>query len=113
MCVDLESEDFTYQKWGGTQRCKPGDWLVNNAGDTYTIDAEVFAKTYRELSPGVYEKVGDVWAEQALAAGVIPTKEGSTEYAAGDYLVFNDPEGRDGYAMSGETFDSLYEPAEG
>lgn len=107
--VDLEIEGFTYEKWGRTQRCKPGDWLVNNADDTYTIDAETFAKTYREVSPGVYEKDAPVWAERAEVAGVISTKEGSTVYEAGDMLVFNDADRRDGYAMSAETFESLYE----
>ena len=34
--------------------------------------------------------------------------EGETHYAAGDMIVFNDPEGQDGYAMSSETFSKLY-----
>jgi hypothetical protein len=37
--LDLNMDGFTYLKWGGTQRCKRGDWLVNNQGDVYTIDA--------------------------------------------------------------------------
>ena len=32
--LDLDTAGFTYQKWGGTQTCKPGDWIVNNDGDT-------------------------------------------------------------------------------
>ena len=110
--LDLETDGFTYQKWGGTQRCKPGDWLVDNRGDVYTIDADTFARTYEELSPGVYEKVAPVWARQATEGGAIATKEGSTRYEPGDYLVFNDPERQDGYAMSEEKFGSLYELAD-
>lgn len=106
--LDLETEGFTYQKWGALQRCKRGDWLVDNQGDVYTVDRETFAVTYRSVSQGVYEKVAPVWAKQAAAAGAIPTREGSTRYAAGDYLVFNDAEGRDGYAMSAERFSALY-----
>lgn len=108
--LDLNTEGFTYQKWGGTQRCKRGDWLVNNQGDIYTIDAHVFDRTYKEVKPGIYKKVVPVWAERAVASGTITTKEGSTEYGAGDYLVFNDEEGRDGYAVSEDTFHSLYDP---
>lgn len=108
--LDLDTDGFTYQKWGGTQRCKRGDWLVSNRGDVYTIDAETFDRTYRQVSPGVYEKDAPVWAEQAAESGTIKTKEGSTAYKAGDYLVFNGPAGEDGYAMSRETFHSLYEP---
>ena len=108
--LDLDTQGFSYQKWGGPQRCKRGDWIVDNAGDVYTIDADVFAKTYRSVGPGTYEKVGTVWAERASVAGAIPTKEGATTYAAGDMLVYNDAAGRDGYAMTRERFDSLYEP---
>jgi Tfp pilus assembly protein PilP len=110
--LDLETDGFTYQKWGGTQRCKAGDWLVNNHGDVYTVDHEVFERTYRMVSAGVYEKNAPVWAEQAEKSGTVKTKEGSTDYKAGDYLVFNDSQGKDGYAMTSETFQSLYEPCE-
>ncbi len=110
--LDLDTEGFVYRKWGGLQRCKRGDWLVNNQGDVYTIDGETFERTYRLVSPGVYAKDASVWAEQAEKSGTIQTKEGSTDYSAGDFLVFNDPNGQDGYAMTGETFHSLYEPCE-
>jgi len=111
--LDLDTDGFTYQKWGGTQRCKAGDWIVtNNAGDTYTIDADTFAKTYRMKSTGIYKKDTSVWAKRAETAGVVPTKEGSTAYQAGYMLVYNDAEGKDGYAMSMEEFESLYEPAD-
>ena len=52
--VNLDVRDFVYHKWGGLQRCKPGDWLVDNGGDVYTIDSKVFAATYRQLGPRVY-----------------------------------------------------------
>jgi hypothetical protein len=110
--LDLDTEGFTYRKWGGAQRCKRGDWLVNNQGDVYTVDGETFDRTYRMVSPGVYEKDAPVWAERAETSGAIETKEGSTSYKAGDYRVFNDPDGKDGYAMTSATFDSLYEPCE-
>ncbi|HZD49085.1 MAG TPA: hypothetical protein VE178_10095 [Silvibacterium sp.] len=50
------------------------------------------------------------WAEQAKEKGVIQTKEGSTAYVAGDYLVYNDPTGKDGYAVKSTSFHSMYEP---
>ena len=71
----------------------------------------VFARTYGMISPGLYEKTTSVWARVAESPGTITTKEGETRYAAGDMIVFNDPEGRDGYAMRVETFAELYEPA--
>ena len=108
--LDLDTDGFTYRKWGGTQRCKPKDWLVNNNGDVYTIDADVFHSTYSEVRSGIYRKVVPVWAEVADSPGTIATKEGSTDYHPGDYLVFNDEEGRDGYAVSAEKFWELYDP---
>ena len=107
--LDLNTTGFTYLKWGGTQRCKRGDWLVNNQGDVYTIDTETFERTYQAVSPGLYEKVAPVWAEVAAEAGTILTKEGATAYLAGDYLVFNAPDRKDGYAIKAETFHQLYE----
>ena len=107
--LDLDTEGFVYQKWGGLQRCKRGDWLLNNQGDVYTVDQETFERTYRMVSPGVYEKEAPVWAQEADQPGTIRTIEGSTDYKAGDYLVSNDRQGVDSYAISRETFHSLYE----
>ena len=110
--LDLETDGFTYEKWGGTQRCRARDWLVDNQGDVYTIDAEVFAKTYEQVSHGVYKKTAPVWARQSTEPGTIGTKEGSTDYDAGDFLVYNDPEEKDGWAIEADKFRSLYELAD-
>src|SRR5438067_576884 len=99
--LNLDSKGFKYHKWGGEQACKPGDWIVNNDGDIYTVDRDTFARTYRAESEGRYRKTGPIWAEVASQAGAIKTKEGLTRYNAGDYLVFNDEDGKDGYAVSG------------
>ena len=111
----LTCEGFTYQKWGSEQRCKPDDWIVLNNGDTYTVDNESFQTTYRSIGPGCYIKVARIWAEQAIEAGRIRTKEGTTEYAAGDYIVFNGQDATDGYAISKEKFEEMYQliPQEG
>jgi hypothetical protein len=109
--LDLDTRGFTYRKWGATQRCKRGDWIVDNGGDVYTVDAQVFRRTYRARGKGTYVKVGAVWARQADRDGVITTLEGKTRYAAGAYLVFQDRRGRGGYAVEAKTFRRLYRPA--
>jgi hypothetical protein len=109
--LDLDTPGFTYQKWGSTQTCKRNDWLVTNDGDTYTVDRETFARTYKSTGPGMYVKHTPVWAEEAPKAGEIRTKEGSTHYEAGDYLVYNEPDGGDGYAVSKQAFERMYEPS--
>jgi len=110
--LDLDTDGFTYRKWGGTQTCKRGDWLVNNDGDTYTVDGETFARTYRATGPGTYVKTTPVWAEVAGEAGEVRTKEGATHYEIGDYLVYNEPDGGDAYAIARETFERMYAPAD-
>src|SRR3954447_3974410 len=110
--LDLATDGFTYRKWGGTQTCKRGDWLVNNDGDTYSVDSETFARTYRATGPGTYVKTTPVWAEVAAAAGEVRTKEGATHYEPGDYLVYNEPDGGDAYAVARESFERMYEPAD-
>jgi len=106
---NLDIPEFTYNKWGAEQRCKRGDWLVDNDGDVYSVDREVFARTYRLRSPGVYVKSSRVWGEVAGQDGSIATKEGRSHYEKGDYLVYNNEDRSDGYAMSASKFASLYE----
>jgi predicted acylesterase/phospholipase RssA len=108
----LDTEGFSFRKWDAEQRCKAGDWIVDNGGDVYTVDADTFAATYQATEPGIYVKVGRVWAEPALAAGSVQTKGGYTHYEAGDYLVSNNEDGSDAYAIGATKFEKLYEPDE-
>lgn len=107
--LSLDTDGFAYRKWGDEQRCKPGDWLVDNQGDVYTVDAEVFARTYREQRRGAYIKTTPVWAELAAQDGHVATKEGRTHYRAGDYLVSNNEDGSDAYAIGAAKFEAMYE----
>lgn len=107
--LDLDTDGFTYRKWGGVQSAAARDWLVDNDGDIYTVERETFERTYRRLAPGVFVKDKPVWARQAKEKGSIETREGTTDYEAGDMIVFNDPDEHDGYAMTAAKFGSLYE----
>ena len=107
--LDLKTEGFTYQKWGAEQKCKQGDWLVDNDGDIYTVDSQVFEKTYRQISAGTYVKTTPIWAERAKESGYVKTKEGQSSYEKGDYLVYNNEDGSDAYCMSASKFKSMYE----
>ena len=108
----FDSDGFDYTQWGARQHCKAGDWIVQNGADTYTVDAATFARTYEHVSGAEFRKVGAVWAEAQAQPGTIRTQEGSTEYQAGDYVVFNDRAQRDGYAVERAKFESLYEPVQ-
>lgn len=105
----FDTEGFTYRRWGSEQHCKGGDWIVDDDGEVHTVDADTFAATYSAVSPGRYEKRATVWAERASEAGRIETKEGSTRYEAGDFVVSNDAEGRDSWAIASARFEATYE----
>lgn len=105
----LDTDGFGYRKWGAEQQCKRGDWLVDNGGDVYTVDADVFARTYRKVAPGHYVKTTPVWAEVATEAGSVPTKEGRSHYQPGDYLVYNNEDGTDAYCVIAEKFEAMYQ----
>ncbi|MGD9252034.1 MAG: hypothetical protein PVG19_12445 [Desulfobacterales bacterium] len=105
----LDTEGFTYRKWGALQRCRRGDWLVDINGDIHSVDREVFAATYRQVRPGHFIKTTPIWAEVAAVPGFISTKEGASHYDAGDYLVANNENGTDAYCISAAKFESMYE----
>jgi hypothetical protein len=107
--LKLETQGFTYHKWGDDQRCKQGDWLVDNDGDIYTIDQDVFADTYEQTEPGRYVKTKPIWAEKTTEPGVVETKEGRSNFRAGDYLASNNEDGSDAWAISAAKFESMYE----
>jgi len=107
--LGLDTPGFTYRKWGAEQKCKAGDWLLDNNGDVYTVDAGVFSKTYRSVGQGIYVKTTPIWAEKATQPGSVATKEGRSHYNAGDYLVSNNEDGTDGYCISAAKFESMYE----
>ena len=110
--LDLEGAGFRYRKWGGEQQYKAGDWVVDNDGEVYTVDAESFARTYRRVGPGHYVKTAPVWAERAVADGFVATKEGRSAYRIGDYLVSNQPDGGDAYCVAADRFEAMYESDE-
>jgi len=108
LCLALDTKGFFYEKWGATQHCKAGDWIVERDGQLYTVDAEVFRRTYVNVGPGRYKKVTPVWAEVASERGVVRTKEGSTVVEPGDFIVSNDEAGQDTWAMNAAEFRQLY-----
>ena len=51
-----------------------------------------------------------MWDEVATAAGTVASWEGASAYGPGDYLVYNNPDGSDVYAVAKTTFEKMYEP---
>ena len=99
---------LSYEKWGGPQSAKIGDWLLSKAGETYTCEAVVFASTYRPLAcrEGWFYKRAEIDAEVALVSGTIKTIEGESSYEAGDFIITNP--GGDQYCIGQAEFGELY-----
>lgn len=110
--IDLDTDGFTYRKWGGEQVVRPSDWLVDNGREVYPVDAGTFAETYAPIAPGQYRKTARVWARQAEAEGRVASTSGWTRYAAGDMVVFASAAQNDGWAVPCEDFLALYRPDE-
>lgn len=109
--VDLDvTGDLTYNKWGGEQTAKVGDYLINNNGEAYTCDGQVFADTYEEVGDDEYVKTATIEATEATEAGSISTLEGESAYEAGDFLVTNP--GGDRYCITRDKFLAMYEEVE-
>ena len=107
--LDLDTPGFSFEKWGHTQFCQAGDWLVNSDDDCYTVAGDTFAKTYKKQSPGRFLKHAHVHAERASSNGQVKTQEGLTDYKVGDYIVVNTADPTDTYAVTADKFHQLYE----
>ena len=49
-----------------------------------------------------------MWCEVASEAGSVKTQEGTTAYEKGDYLVSNEADGGDAYAVAKDKFEAMY-----
>lgn len=108
--IKLHDISVTYEKWGGTQVGKLGDWLIESGDECYTCDADVFAETYAAAErDGYYYKTGTIDAEVQTTSGVIVTLEGESEYSVGDFIATNP--GGDQYVISKEVFEATYTEA--
>ena len=108
MPINLPNVEVNYEKWGGAQQANQGDWLVNRGDEFYTVEQSSFNDTYRCIEGNTYLKIAPVWAEIAKENGKIKTKEGESHFSAGDYLVYNDQNKKDGYAIKNTLFNDLY-----
>jgi hypothetical protein len=106
--MNLETDCFVRR--GSSLLLAIGDWLVYDGNSTYMVDAELFAEKYRLIGyAGRYAKIATVWVEVADRYGQMMTKDGVCEYAPGDRLVFHDPGEEEGFCMSPEEFERIYE----
>ena len=108
-------DSFTYRKGGGVRLAfAVHEPISGGCRLTYTINREVFERTYSMVycvSPSLVRITPSDSARACPNRRHLFVQAGAD--AAGDMIVFNDPEGRDGYAMSAETFSKLYDLGHG
>jgi len=98
--LNLNLDAFIHQKWGRIQGAKHGNWRVERDGQVHIVAEKSFEQTYKKIGPATYTKNGSTWAAPAAEAGIIVTQEGETHFRHGDYIVWNDAAGSDGYAVT-------------
>lgn len=64
-----------------------GDWLLTDGRREWTVDADVFARSYERLADGTFRKSTTVQAVQLDEAVDVPTLEGVSAAVAGDWLL--------------------------
>lgn len=97
-------------KHGSLLSAQPGDWLLKEGGQEWTVARNIFEKTYTACGEGEYVKSAPIRAVKLDAPAVISTLEGESEAKEGDYLASN-PEG-DIWPIPAEEFERVYRPVE-
>lgn len=95
---------------GSNLTAQPGDWLLCDGNDNWTVAADVFRATYRNLGGDQYAKFTIVRARQLSSRTTINTLEGPSLAEPGDWLVGNP--GGDAWPVPRADFGRRYEKVE-
>ncbi|WP_157558894.1 hypothetical protein [Nocardioides sp. Soil774] len=105
-------EQVTWKTASGSNlTAEAGDWLVSDGESSWTVAADVFATTYREVGSGSFTKTALVVARQLAVKVTIATMEGPATGNAGDWVVRNP--GGDAWPVPDREFKRRYEPVVG
>ena len=92
---------------GDQLRARAGDWWVCDGADRWSVDGEIFARTYVRIGGDRYRKVAAVTAAVISEPLTVPTLEGVVSGSPGDYLVGNP--GGDVWVIPAAVFTARYE----
>lgn len=103
------AEDWTWVNDSGeTMQARAGDWRVtNDEGRTWSVDPDIFLRTYRQLAGDRWRRTGDVRARPAAPGEVVESLEGRQTAKTGDWVI----EGAQGerWVTSARHFEANYE----
>lgn len=96
---------------GSALSARAGDWLITDGVQEWTVEADIFARTYRRLPDGRFAKDAPVDAVRTDRPLDVPTLEGVARAEAGDWVL----RGVDGelWPVSDAYFRSTYTPDAG
>jgi hypothetical protein len=106
------TEAHTWQTARGSDLTgRAGDWRVTDGVEEWTVEAGIFARTYRQLPDGRYAKDATVDAVRTERPLDVPTLEGVARAEAGDWVLRSD----DGelWTVTDAYFRSAYAPDAG
>lgn len=95
---------------GARLQAQPGDWELTDDGNSWTITADAFARSYQARSDGRYAKKEIVQAVRLAEPVEVSTAEGPSTGRPGDWLV-RDPVGAV-WPVPDHTFRRRYRPAD-
>lgn len=72
---------------GATMQADPGDWMVEENGESWSVRDDIFRSSYRHLSGSQWQRSGTILARPAQPGETIDTPEGPTTAADGDWVV--------------------------
>lgn len=103
-----EAVQWTNEK-GELLTGQPGDWLLGEGAQRWTVIDSVFRSTYEAIGDGVYEKRAPVRAMKLPAGLTLATLEGTITLEAGDWMVCN--LSGECWGMSESQFTAKYRPS--
>jgi hypothetical protein len=96
---------------GSALSARAGDWRLSDGVEEWTVEADIFARTYRRLPDGRFTKDAPVDAARTDRPLDVPTCEGVARAEAGDWVL----RGVDGelWTVTDAYFRSTYTPEPG
>lgn len=103
-----EAVQWTNEK-GEQLTGQPGDWLLGEGSERWTVIDSVFQATYQNIGEGLYEKHAPVRAVKLSDSLTLATLEGTITLEPGDWLVCN--LSGECWGMSDSQFTAKYSPS--
>jgi hypothetical protein len=84
----LESDWRWQTKTGEWLQARAGDYQVSNGtGEAWSVEPEIFARSYEHVQGDRYRRIGEVFAQPAVPGELVISLEGPATASAGDWVI--------------------------